>query len=596
MKVILVGALALISLWTLNAHALHAVSPVLISQLQTGDMISASHEAVEIFNNTGYDINITDWCIRYSSATSPSPATNPKYCFLPVDAATKIYIEPEGYATVITSGYMLPGPQIPDGVFSGSGMAHAGGHIKILSSNGDVVDVLGWGTAIYGEGFIAGINSAPSSPSTTQSLVRKSISPLLLQDTDNNQDDFILQTPNMRTGGVYELRTIEDVCGNLDGIQESLPLEYGYDDAGNCELVTDDKCLNIDLIQTTVPENYESDLAQECYLDYCNNIEGIQLEVPTGYREDEYTCTHLETRELRLNEILPNVTGSDIGREFIEIYNPHSENINLHGYLLQIGTNFEKSYLLSSSFETIIPALNYAVFYNEQLDFSLLNTASKLRLLAPSGNIVSETSYSAPKEDMSWAMINGQWMYTDQLTPQGDNLPPLVEQPDIDSDISGNSLPCAAGKYRHPITNRCRNIESDATMLLACDADEYRNPDTNRCRKIIGLSSPLIPCNVGYERNAVTNRCRKVAGTSTELKPCARGYERNPASNRCRKGATTSVSEVIAKSPEVDTQGAILKNGFVLAAGFGVVGYGIYEWRNEIYKLIRRLLRLILGR
>lgn len=291
-----------------------------------------------------------------------------------------------------------------------------------------------------------------------------------------------------------------------------------------------------------------------------------------------------------MSELLSNVAGSDAGNEFIELYNPNDEPIELKGYVLQLGKTYETSIVLEGD-ETIQPR-SFAIYRDDELGFTLLNTTDNIRLVAPAGSIVSETSYSEPADDESWAFIDGAWQYTNRVTPNAVNLARFVEMGEVESAVSVQS--CPVGKYRHPITNRCRNIEGDAAMLVACDVDEYRNPDTNRCRKIASLTATLAPCNDGYERNPDTNRCRKVDEVSASLASCQAGYERNPETNRCRKAV--SPIETFASAPAANTNdggGSFLKNALIITAGVGAVSYGLYEWRSELARGLRRILSLV---
>lgn len=570
-----------------------SAAPLVISQLQTADTSLASNEAVEIYNNTTVDQNVTNWCIRYSSATSSVLATSPSYCFTPPDAQTHIFLAANSFATIATSTVVLPGFLSPDGRFSGSGIAAGGGHIKLLNGTANTVDSLGWGTAIYGEGFVPLTNLAPTAPSSAQALHRKNVSNTLLQDTDNNKVDFETRSPSFRAGGVYEIRYAVDVCGNISDIQEIIPEGYGFDEAGNCELLASDKCINIAAIQLTIPPHLMSDEMGGCFEDLCSNLFGLQQSLPHGHSAEGTVCYELEKKAIFITEVMPNAAGIDSGKEFIELFNPHGEDILLDGYKLLMGKNLEIEIVLGGGH--LIHGRSYTAFYDEDLKFTLLNTNNQLQLIAPAGNIVSSVSYGAPADDMAWADIRGAWQYTNQLTPGAENVASLILEESLDEVASVSLGTCPSGKYRHPITNRCRNIEVDTTILVACDADEYRNPETNRCRKIGALASILAACTEGSERNPETNRCRKVAGVTSNLAPCQSGYTRNLETNRCRKDLADSVSaiEPVLNKP---SPSSTLEQTLMLTAGFGALGYGVYEWRGELFRVARRTLQLVSGK
>jgi hypothetical protein len=68
--------------------------------------------------------------------------------------------------------------------------------------------------------------------------------------------------------------------------------------------------------------------------------------------------------------------------------------------------------------------------------------------------------------------------------------------------------------------------------------------------------------------------------------PCDEGYERNPATNRCRKVATvlgtSAAGGVSENTPESSSPLAVWGWALAGVAGTGAVGYGVYEWRQEI--------------
>lgn len=556
---------------------------VVISQLSTGDTQSASNEIVELYNNSPGDIDISNWCIRYATAANTLQGS-PRYCFVSSDTQTKIYLSSHQYALVVTSGVTVPGGGSPDGRFSGSGMAAAGGHIVLQNGTGVTIDTLGWGTAT------AAKTAAASAPTSAQSIVRKTASDGILKDTGDNKSDFETRTPLMHGGGVYEVRTPVDLCGNLDAIQEALPAGYGYDEAGNCELLTSDLCSNIAVIQLEIPHGLQRNNDGSCSeppIDICTNLDGLQVILPSGYARSGDICVALESRALWLDEILPNVTGSDTGHEFIELYNPNDAPISLDGYVLYIGKNFEKPYALPAiADKMVIPAYGFVAFTDSELGVTLLNTSGGIRLVAPAGNPVSETYYSEPKDDQAWAYVDGVWQYTSLPTPGYANEP----TPSEGSVLAVNTLAsCPAGKYRNPLTNRCRTIADDASILTDCQEGFYRNPETNRCRKI-ALAAALAPCQSGYTRNPETNRCRKDE-TENGLTPCKAGQERNPETNRCRKvvAAETNALSTPAAAQSLTTNSSALPWVIGIAA-LGALGYGVFEWRDEIGGALGRLM------
>jgi hypothetical protein len=578
----------LLASWLTNPSTVTAISAsVVISQVQLGAVGASKQEFVQLHNNTAADINIADWCVVYSDYKDETRTT--LRCFDLPAGVDELRMSPNGDVLIASQTYPFPtGLQAPERyVGSSLDMSGARGHIRLLDASGVEVDKVAWDNKS---------STPPLSPESLASVAPaagKSIARsggITLVDTDNNFTDFREQVANPLNTGISEYvkpLPVIDLC-QQDGIQSTLPEGYGFDEAGNCELLSSDICLNIEKIQTIVPEGLMVDQGN-CYTDLCGNLDGLQREIPTGYVQNMGTCTVLENRALILTELLANGSGTDTGQEYIEIYNPFDEPVPLDGYTFWIGKNFEKHYaVVTEGANVLIEPHAYRYFRDDELGFSLLNTSSSVRLVAPAGNVVSETSYLNPKDDMSWSLLEGVWNYTNQATPGFENVASLIVDDEVVLGVSSALAPCPSGKYRHPVTNRCRNIEADASALATCDADEYRNPETNRCRKLASLASAtLADCEDGYERNPDTNRCRKIATIASALKPCDAGFERNPDTNRCRAVASQATKTAgLTNAPS--TQNTM---NWPAVAGISTiaVGYAVYEWRTELMKGFGRL-------
>jgi hypothetical protein len=78
----------------------------------------------------------------------------------------------------------------------------------------------------------------------------------------------------------------------------------------------------------------------------------------------------------------------------------------------------------------------------------------------------------------------------------------------------------------------------------------------------------------------------------SDLAPCKAGQERNPDTNRCRNVVSMPTAEY---TPEQTTKGP---NNYVLwwslgGVGLVTIGYGIWEWRQELVKLFKKIISLL---
>lgn len=240
---------------------------------------------------------------------------------------------------------------------------------------------------------------------------------------------------------------------------------------------------------------------------------------------------------------------------------------------------------------TIAPG-EYRAFSDAQLKYTLPNTAGRVVPTGVDGIVYGDTGvYEKPADGESWALIDGVWQYTNQPTPAAVNNARVEPEPKDETDVPA---PCPAGKYRNPLTNRCRNIEADASVLATCGEGQYRNPETGRCRKI--TTTTLTPCKDGQYRSEETNRCRNIATASTQ-KPCKDNQYRSEETNRCRNLTSTNIPESsFAVQPVKD--GAMAFVGWWALGGVGVLaaGYGVWEWRSELAAGFGRTISRLSGR
>ena len=495
---------------------------VVISQIQTGGSGSgaAGQEFIELYNNTDNDINVTDWCVTYSSANDNSASI--VGCFAAPDTSTTLWVKPGGYTTLTSPDFEIVSSENGDITFSyAGGISGIAGHVRLFDVAKNEIDKVAWGvTTLDPE------TAASSAPAGGKALQRKTANPTGLQDTDNNSDDFTVIAPQLHTTGLFEVISIIDLCPNIDGSQVDIPTGHIQNSQGNC-------VLNLLPLQVT--------------------------------------------------ELLPNAIGTDTGQEYIELHNPTDRTADLSLYKLYTGLNNEKSYQFPAG--SFIAPGGYAVFRDSDLHFTLVNTSGRVALMGADGSAVTQTdAYANPSDGQSWALINGMWQYTNRPTPGGSNILSVQEE---ESDNESSVLAsCPAGKYRHPLTNRCRNIETDAA-LATCEPDQYRNPDTGRCRKVV--TTAVAPCKDGQYRSEETNRCRNISTASADLTPCKEGQERSPDTNRCRKIQAASV-------PAADYAVQSVKDGAKSFVGWwalgGVallaVGYAGWEWRREVRTFIAK--------
>lgn len=298
---------------------------------------------------------------------------------------------------------------------------------------------------------------------------------------------------------------------------------------------------------------------------------------------------------LRLSEIAANHQP-----QFIEIYNSGSQAVDLAGCQLMTNRSDSNRYIFAD--QQLDSGGRLAIEIDETDLILTKTTTGTVYLLSSDGVVeVDARAYENLSEGTSLALVDGVWVQTFVVTPGGANQ--HAEYPPCQADYWRNTETgrcnkvavmagldaCGVGRERNPTTGRCRALSS-ASQLTPCRPGQERNPETNRCRSIVQATSALTACRPGQERNPVTNRCRSIDSAASTLKPCAVGQERNPETNRCRKIPVAAAADTIGFPVEpISDVGQAFSAwwtlGGVLLLG---AGYGAWEWRHEVSRLVRR--------
>lgn len=166
-------------IFTLSGHFAQAAGamPIVISRVQTGTATDASDEIVGIYNNSSNSQDISGLLVQYKSATGTTWSTRATVAGGTTLAGFTEYV----FASVEPADAKLT-----------SGLAQAGGNIRVVATDSTVLDQLAWGTGDSPEGVAIG------APVAGDKIARQPVggSSQQLADTGNNQADFSLQPIN----------------------------------------------------------------------------------------------------------------------------------------------------------------------------------------------------------------------------------------------------------------------------------------------------------------------------------------------------------------------------------------------------------------
>ena len=488
---------------------------VLLSQVQVrnysaSDPFSHLYEAIVIKNDSEDDADITNWCVYYFSvAVDFSDGQKRKIgCFVPENSDQKIFLKAGGIVRFAS----FDKDYFDTSVFHAPSFSQGLGNDKgklVLLNNEVEQDRVEWGTH-------------PNAIALSGNAVfgRKQNEQGILLYSGVSKDDFeIISQIDIASLSSVEIK--QDICPNLAGFQ-----------------LNESECIDETTNTTTEAEAEPS--------------------VPTEDLESKEVISHT----LQITEYFPNPAGSDVGNEFIELYNYGLQPVSSSRYSIAVestNSSSKKTYKLPDT--SINPGEYLAIYNIGQQNFALNNTAGKVSL-AYDSKVIDESSYASVKESYSWSLI-------------GDNFVLSVPSPNAENLLDDVVLVDKNGK---------------TTEVKPCAADQERNPATGRCRKIPSIAVPT-PCKAGQERNITTGRCRNIANTQKTPTPCKVGQERNPATGRCRNIKRTTPPKVgdSIKPLNVAESSTIWIWAIAGAIIIGAIGYIVWEWRYEIKKMFKKL-------
>lgn len=346
---------------------------------------------------------------------------------------------------------------------------------------------------------------------------------------------------------VYEDEVIDSVCWN---------------NATGCE--TEFKKDGKDTYRSTLVRNLATGEFAHLKMDdysphYVADFPSLYLEPEDELDDPSEENKIPQCRGLEFSELL-TYYADDKSEQFIELFNSTSTEINLTGCEISYKN---KTYPLSG---TVLSGAYY-VFHQSEL-FSLTKNPKNpltLAIIDTDGTPVDEIAYpNGQKKSTSYARTfdesgNESWQITYAITPGAEN-------------IYQKYRTCEEGKIINEATGNCVKVTSIKDAASAA----LKN-------------SILAPCPEGKYRNPLTNRCKNIETSSSTLKECAEGYERNPETNRCRKIKTANDGAEYAIVPNTRSDKTVFIGAGIIAiiVLLGVI-YVTLQFRQEIARATRK--------
>lgn len=382
-KILIITSLILGLIYSPKTNAETLVEArIVISELHTESEDNALDDFLELTNRSEDEVDVTGWVIQTKASGASSDWRNTQIILdgiiYPGGSIILSYSDADHpYLTDIASGHFA------------TGLSTTGGHIRLFDTNLVAEeDKLSWGTVLCADPCEEVVFPAPA-PFAPNSLSRKIVDGKYV-DTNNSLADFERGVPSPR-------------ADNFASEEEEPPVEEEPTETPPEE----------EPIEEPVEEVPE-DTPEE--------------ELPTE-AEEEFALPALS---LRINEIMPDpkVPETDAEDEWIEIYNPNTEEVNLKDYKVQTGSSFTYSFTFA---DITIEPNSYISVSSGESNLVLSNSGGAVRLLDPLGGVMDIlTSYTDVETGETYAWDGFAWAWTTTPTRDGENI---ISQPIIEPKV-----------------------------------------------------------------------------------------------------------------------------------------------------------------
>jgi hypothetical protein len=327
---------------------------VVISEINTsGGSGKTTDEFIELYNPTSTDVNLSGWQLIKKTASGSS----------------YVLIENFGDKTIVAHSFFLiahptgySGTTTPDIYYSTTNSISDNNTVILSDVTQAVIDEVGYGTATVFE------TEAAANPAAGKSLERKA-------RADST-------TEMMAEGGTHYF------SGN------------GEDSDNN----------KIDFVTRDTPEAQNSASESE----YTELAPPINQPAPTTPQSPQSAPVY--SKNVIVNELFPNPKGAD-DSEFIELYNSGDQPVDLNGWKISDSTA-RKFIITPEDFKTtVITTRGFFIIDKKVSAISLNNTSDAAKLYSPDDVLVNSFEYIGCQEAKSYSLVEGKWVWTDEMTP-----------------------------------------------------------------------------------------------------------------------------------------------------------------------------------
>ncbi len=328
-----------------------------------------------------------------------------------------------------------------------SSLNNDGAVIKLISNKGQIVSSREYGKTISGKSYnrdevkntewywaepTAGLKNAdnPQYKKYPKILINE-----ILPNPNKDKDEFIeLYNPGdkevslkgwrLRDGsktGKYRLKAKHKIKAKEYIVIFKKEFKFTLNNSGKEKIILLDPNDNEKKGEFKDKISYTNTIKGQSYnRDEVKNTEWYWAE-PTAGLKNADNPQYKKYPKILINEILPNPEGDEKEKEFIEIYNPNNQDVNLKNWRLRDGSS-KGVYIFQDSVK--IKSKKYFVIYRSKFNFSLNNSGGEeIKLIAPNGRIKSLVHYESAKENVSYNFdsTRNYWRWSQFITVNSKN-------------------------------------------------------------------------------------------------------------------------------------------------------------------------------
>ncbi|GEM_PF-4247595 len=224
---------------------------------------------------------------------------------------------------------------------------------------------------------------------------------------------------------------------------------------------------------TNTPTPASTNIIKETYIPPVDETQNMNPEPPkpldstlttqeeTANARDSETWQFLDS-SIRLNEIFPNPSGKDNGKEWVEITNISNQPIEVTGWYLQNSTD--------DVIGVISAGITAHGFHIISMIEPLKNKREMVQLRDANGKLVDVVSYETATSNQSYARVMKGWLWTKQLTAGIENI--VSEDTENETEDEENTINTPVKKKKQKFIfntslEEIRNMEGGEIVRLS---------------------------------------------------------------------------------------------------------------------------------